>query len=202
MARRRLKTPPGTARDVRRDLTRLDWVEAARLALIDGGVENVKVERIAKDLGVTRGSFYWHFIDRDDLLGALMTSWVDSNTKPFFDAVARAEATPAARLSAFMRVWLSETDFVPAYDTAMRNWANISEAVAAVVKRVDKKRIRFLQTLFEAIGFQGDDAKVHARITYYHQVGYYALHLAESRAMRLKYAPLYFRALTGLPSPD
>jgi len=55
-----------------RDLGQDDWLRAARLALLRGGVEAVRVEKLARDLGVTKGSFYWHFKDRDELLELLL----------------------------------------------------------------------------------------------------------------------------------
>ena len=58
-----------------RDLEREDWLRAARLALLRGGVEAVRVEKLARDLDVTKGSFYWHFKDRDELLDLLLREW-------------------------------------------------------------------------------------------------------------------------------
>ena len=58
-----------------RDLGKDDWLRAARLALLNGGVEAVRVERLSRDLRVTKGSFYWHFKDREELLELLLREW-------------------------------------------------------------------------------------------------------------------------------
>jgi len=58
-----------------RDLTREDWLKAARIALLHGGVEAVRVEKLARTLGVTKGSFYWHFSNREEILEALLLEW-------------------------------------------------------------------------------------------------------------------------------
>src|SRR6187455_2093287 len=63
--------------------TRLDaaaWVVAAFDALADGGIDAVRVEPLAKALGITKGSFYWHFADRRALLDAMLTAWADGRT--------------------------------------------------------------------------------------------------------------------------
>jgi AcrR family transcriptional regulator len=185
----------------RRELGRQSWIDAAKAALIEGGIENVKVDRLAKELGVTRGGFYWHFRNRDDLLDALLESWTKSNTKPFYDAVASYPEGGAEALYAFMTVWLEEREFQPAYDSAVRDWARTSNSVAAVVRRIDDRRIKLLEKLYGTIGFDQDDALIHARIAYYHQVGYYAMHIKQSRAKRRAFMPLYFKALTGLKAP-
>src|SRR5215831_18160375 len=58
-----------------KDLGRADWLKAARMALLQGGVEAVRVEKLARNLCVTKGSFYWHFRDREELLEALLREW-------------------------------------------------------------------------------------------------------------------------------
>lgn len=175
------------------------WLEAAREAFIDGGVENVKVDRLARHLGVTRGGFYWAFANREDLLKALLADWVESNSKALVDAATSGEPGDGARkFVAISRVWIEEKGFSPAHDAAVRDWARISKAVAKVVRKVDAERVSLLQRIFEELGFEGEDAETRARIMYYHQVGYYAMGVRQGRAARLRSIPSYFKALTGL----
>jgi AcrR family transcriptional regulator len=68
-------------------LSRGDWVAVALGILADEGIEAVRITRLAVDLGVTRGSFYWHFKDRDDLLAALIAAWEARNTKALIDTL-------------------------------------------------------------------------------------------------------------------
>ncbi|MFN7134821.1 MAG: TetR/AcrR family transcriptional regulator, partial [Myxococcales bacterium] len=81
------------AKDARR-LTREDWVEAALAALARGGVAAVAVEPLASELGATKGSFYWHFADRGELLKAVLERWVARDTD---EVIAAMDALPDAR---------------------------------------------------------------------------------------------------------
>ena len=179
-----------------------DWVGAARRALIRAGIGAVKVERLADELGVTRGSFYWHFASRDALLDALVRDWEETNTAPILDAVAEAGPDGHAQFTALVRVWIEETAFNPAYDAALRDWARHSREVAQAVRRVDARRITLLERIFRRLGYGDDAALVRARVTYFHQVGYYALEIHESKARRFELLPLYYEILSGAPMPN
>ncbi|MCC7273008.1 MAG: TetR/AcrR family transcriptional regulator [Alphaproteobacteria bacterium] len=189
----------GTARGQR--LVRADWIEAARGALVAGGIASVKVDRLAAGLGVTRGSFYWHFVGRSELLEALLRHWEATNTAPMEQAVAAAGPDGHARFAALVRLWIDEVAFSPAYDAAVRDWARHAPAAAAAVRRIDDRRIALLAGIFADLGYAGTDAFVRARVAYFHQVGYYALAIREPHARRLDLMPYYYRALTGLEMP-
>ena len=181
----------------RRD--REDWVEAARRALIEGGVGTVKVEPLASVLGVTTGSFYHHFGKRHDLLEAVLTHWETENTAPLFRAVHQAGADCDAQLDALFDVWVAESDYDPAYDSAVRDWARTSAEAEGAVRRVDAQRIDLLKSIFLGFGYDEDHAFIRARVTYFHQVGYYAMAITEPRAVRARWRPLYREILAGGP---
>lgn len=183
-------------------LGREDWIAAARAALIRSGVGEVKVDRLAGDLQVTRGSFYWHFKDRDDLLAALLLSWVRSNTEPFQRVLQSDTANPVVQCRRFLEVWIRANEFDPAYDSAMRDWARIAPETATLVARADETRMAVLRDIFARMGYDAMEAEVRARVTYYHQVGYYALHIVESQKLRRTLLPTYFRILAGVPMPQ
>lgn len=179
------------------------WLVAAREAIIQGGVENVKIDRLARLLNVTRGGFYWHFKNREDLLDALLADWEQTNTKPLFDAAEAAkDGDGASKFVAVSLVWIEEKGFSPAYDAAIRDWGRISKRVVDVVRRVDNRRVKLLQTIFQDMGYEEAEAQTRAQIMYYHQVGYYAMGVRQSRTTRLSNIPLYFHALTGRDMPD
>ncbi len=188
----------------RRDgpLARGDWVDAARRALVAGGIASVKVDHLAADLSVTRGSFYWHFTGRAELLSALLAHWEATNTAPMEQAVAQAGADGHARLAALIRLWIDEVAFSPAYDAAVRDWARHDPAAAAAVARIDQRRVALLAGIFADLGYADTDAFVRARVTYFHQVGYYALAIREPRTRRFDLVPYYYRVLTGFEMPD
>src|SRR5437879_13056243 len=84
---------------------------------------------------------------------------------------------------------------------AVRDWARRAPKVARVVRRVDIERIRLITRIFRNLNFRPGEAHIRARITYYHQVGYYALAVHESRRTRRLLSPMYALVLTGSRSP-
>lgn len=180
-------------------LGKRDWVIAARKLLIRRGISRVRVEPLAKTMGVTTGSFYWHFSNRQELYGTLLQDWYDTNTAPLYEAVEAAGPDPRRQYLAFFGVWVLERDFDPEYDQAIRDWARTSKKVADVLREIDGKRIELLTRIFNNFGYFGRDAEMRARVTYYHQVGYYAMHVKEPREHRLELAPYYAEILTGHP---
>ena len=176
-------------------LGREDWVRAARAALIREGINAVNVLPLSSRLRVTRGGFYWHFKDRADLLDALLTDWEANNTAGFEHVLNEGGHNGPAEFEAFVDVWVSEREYDPAWDSAVRQWALQDARVARVVKRVDEHRIALIRRIFLDLGYEDPEALVRARITYFHQVGYYTLGLGESRAERLRLLPVYIRVL-------
>lgn len=179
-------------------LGRESWVAAARAALITGGIGAVKVERLAATLGVTTGSFYWHFKGRRELLAALQKDWATTNMEGMANAV-RGAATAHAQFDAFIEVWVNERGYSPAYDSAMRDWARMSKEVEAAVIKMDRSRIQLLKGIFRGLGYDDDRAEVRARIMYFHQVGFYALRVRDDDATRLRLRPYYVEALRDGP---
>jgi AcrR family transcriptional regulator len=131
-----------------RRMTRDDWMRAARLALLDGGPGAVRVEKLARDLKVTKGSFYWHFKDREDLLEALLREW-EQESSLLDEAIARGDLGEAlAHLFGELRrrVVLSERGESPS-DAAVFAWAAVSPEVGRRVEQEERKRIRLLKQL-------------------------------------------------------
>ncbi len=174
-----------------------DWLAAARKSLVKGGIDQVKIEQLAKHLDLTRGSFYYHFRSRAELLHALLDHWEATNTGPMLRAIDAAIATGPGGIHALVSMWIEEREFSPAYDSAVRDWARKDAKVAQVVRAVDGKRIKALTRLIEMYGYRGDEALVRARIMYFHQVGYYALEMHESMHERRRLEPIYMKALIG-----
>jgi AcrR family transcriptional regulator len=190
---------PNNASTTKR-LTRQDWIAAARKVLVKRGVDEVKVDRLARQMRVTRGSFYSHFKNRKELFDALLTDW---ETRNYFD-IAQVQARwarSAPEMAAVISLWLSEDPNALSFDIALRAWARRAAEVADSVRRVDKAWIGLLQKAFERDGMAADEALVRARITYFHQIGYWALDLNEEQDERLRLVPIYYRVLTGHDVP-
>jgi AcrR family transcriptional regulator len=171
--------------------------------LIKSGVDAVRIVPLARMLKVTRGGFYWHFRDRDDLLDSLLEYWKRANTGPF-EAVFKngLQKNGLKEFQAVVDIWVNEASYSPAWDSAVRDWARVSPPVARAVKEVDDHRIELIWQIFLDLGYEDPEALVRARITYFHQVGYYALHFIEDPATRRRLVPIYIAALTGKPVPS
>lgn len=180
---------------VKNDRQRLeaeDWIDAAKKALITGGIKSVSVNLIASKLGITRGSFYWHFSDRQELLDALVDDWLDTNNAALLEAIEKAgENGDPTDFDIVGNLWLEEKEFDPRYDSAMRDWARTDKKIDKVVRKTDSQRIDAFKKMFLSYGFREQEAWIRARILYYHQVGYYALNVRESTEERRKLFKLY-----------
>lgn len=182
-------------------LTRADWIKVARKVLVKTGVDEVKVDRLAKRMKVTRGSFYWHFDDRQALLDALLDDWRSRNIREIEQITARWAETPPD-FSEVIRIWLGEDPLVPQFDMAIRAWAKKSAAVATLVHQIDDAWVELLQDFFARTGLGPDESLVRARVVYFHQIGYYALAIEENVAVRARLVPIYYEVLTGQrPTP-
>lgn len=193
-AKPRARSKP-TAR--RPALGREAWLTAAREALIREGIGGVEIGRLARRLRVTRGGFYWFFRSRRQLLDELLADWETTNTAPFKSVLRDSGRNGRAEFQALVDMWIAESSYSPAWDSAVRDWARTSTKVANAVRRIDDERIAILRQVFLDMGCADDEALIRARITYFHQVGYYTLGLRESREQRLRLLPLYNRILIG-----
>jgi AcrR family transcriptional regulator len=146
---------------------------------------------------VTRGGFYWFFNSRQELLDELLADWERTNTQAFKAAIQDAGHNGVAEFQAIVNMWVTERGYSHSWDGAVRDWARVSTKIATAVRRVDDQRIAILKQIFIDMGYPDDEAFVRARITYFHQVGYYTLDVKEDRAERLRLLPLYIRFLTG-----
>ncbi len=179
-----------------------DWLHGARRRLVGGGIDAVKIGPLAEDLKVTRGSFYWHFRDRNHLLQTLLSQWRDESHEMFDRLVGGDAASGMEEFVRLVHLWIDESEFDPSLESAMRDWARTSEEVAAVVKAVDEERIAYIKRIFLDFGYEEDEAFIRARITYFHQVGYYTIGFNESLDARMALLPMYVYVLTGKFTPE
>jgi AcrR family transcriptional regulator len=144
------------------------WVHAAVAALRRGGVDAVRVEPLARGLGVTKGSFYWHFRDRRDLLQALLASWEEETD--WLIGESSRHAVPADRLLSFFAT-VAETRVYPP-DTAIFAWARRDRAVARRAAATEEKRIAFVETQLRDSGIGPREARRRAEIGYLATLGW------------------------------
>jgi AcrR family transcriptional regulator len=143
-------------------LTRQDWIEAAIELLSSAGVGAVSVEQLAASLDVTRGSFYHHFRDREDLLKGMLDYWAQRWTYEVRDQIAALSLDPATTLLALMRA--IRKNRAADYDAPFRAWALHDPLARRVVEQVDRVRLALIHQQFEALGFKGLDAENRARL--------------------------------------
>jgi AcrR family transcriptional regulator len=145
------------------------WIEAAFRALTAGGPQAIKAEAIARDLQVSKGSFYWHFVDVPDLKRQMLLLWQQKATANII-AMLENNADPAAdRLRSLVEFATSGDDVryggVLA-ETAIRNWAQYDAAACATVEAVDLQRLKFLDSQFAQCGAEAGQIRTNSAILY------------------------------------
>lgn len=188
----RVSTPPPHTK-----ATRLDWLLMAQEVLLADGVESVKILTLAKRLGVGRASFYWHFLNRTELLDALLERWRETNTKAITDHALRPSNSIFEGVINIFECWVDQSLYDPRLDFAIREWARRSEAVRVQVDDADRVRVEAVKQLYLRHGYEDQDAFIRARVLYFMQIGYNALELGESIETRMQYIGDYLRCFTG-----
>lgn len=136
------------------------WIAEGLRVLAAGGPDSVRVEALAKNLGVTKGGFYGSFADRDALLAAMLDTWERESTDEVLDRVERAGGDAKTKIKRAGVLTFSGDRLLP-IDLAVRDWARRDEAVAERLRRVDNRRMGLLR---EMIGtFCRDPDEVEAR---------------------------------------
>jgi AcrR family transcriptional regulator len=138
--------------------SRSRWIEEGLRALAAGGPEAVRIEPLARTLGVTRGGFYWHFQGRQALLDAMLDTWERTTTVQVAERLDREGGDATAKLR---RLLALTSPAVVKTDLAIRDWARRDQSVAERLGRVDNLRMEYLRSLFGA--FRTDPGDVEAR---------------------------------------
>ena len=172
------------------------WVAAARALLVAQGIEAVKVDRIARRLGVTRGGCGNASRSRQALLDRLLAEWEETSIIPFAELDSVKPDLESRILQLFL-FWLQSKAFDARYDSAIRDWARKSPRVRRAVHKADQRRVAFITGMFGAAGYPPREAEIRARVLYYTQIGYYALDVEEPEEVRIPLAAPYYEVFTG-----
>lgn len=173
------------------------WLDAALEALVEGGVDAVKIQPLASRLGLSRTSFYWFFRDRGALLAALLDGWEAGTTEGLVAMAGAYAETPAEAVLNVISAFLDETLFDPRLDFAVRGWALQAADIMARVNDADERRLAALRRMLERHGYDPDDADVRARTMYLVQIGYISMQVRESLATRMQRIPGYVKIFSG-----
>ncbi|RVV99933.1 TetR/AcrR family transcriptional regulator [Mesobaculum littorinae] len=178
------------------------WLDAARTAFLENGIDAVKIQPLASGLNLSRTSFYWFFKDRAAILEALLDDWEATNTAALVAGCEAYADTIAEAVLNLLAVFLDESRFVPRFDLAVRGWAHGATAVMDKVAEADLRRLAAIRAMFARFGYAAEEADVRARTIYLVQIGYISMQTRESRADRLARIPAYVKTYAGQPATE
>lgn len=149
-------------------LSRQDWTDAGLRALEEDGFTAVRADTIARKLGVSRGSFYWHFADIAAYETALIERWRDLELGALDEPLAHIDP-PAARMGEILRRYLKSEHRV---EIGFRAWGTVNPAIRATLDRIDEKRIAYMTALLAGGGKPDATVKARARVAYWTYLGH------------------------------
>lgn len=154
-------------------LTPDDWIRAAAEVLVDKSVDAVRVEVLSKNLGVTRGSFYWHFKDRGELLGQVLHAWRRGATEQVSERFSQRHADPQQLVREIISLPFRGRSALRAarVELAIRDWARRDPTARQAVDEADASRISYIAQCFSALGFGIAEARHRASVLYAYEVG-------------------------------
>ncbi len=160
-----------TARARTGSLGREDWIRAAIDAVVAGGPEALRIERLCAELEVTKGSFYHHFANRDALVEAMAGYWARTQPEMVIGLLGELGEAPLAKLKLLVRLF---TDLeIGTRDHAMRAFAASDPRIAAAVDEADRLVLATLERILLGLGLEARDAKAFARIMMFSAIGFY-----------------------------
>lgn len=149
-------------------LTPEAWIDAATEVLVDQGIDHVRVDVLAGQLGVTRGSFYWHFRDRDDLLRRVLQAWRERSTVQLTQRLAQAHDDPREQLRNVISLPFRGRAASKAarIELAIRAWARRDAMAREALEEADNARLAYQSRLLQALGFEPAEADMRAFALY------------------------------------
>jgi AcrR family transcriptional regulator len=154
-----------------------DWEEAALDAIAAGGLDSLSIPELARTLGVTKGSFYWHFASLDELTAASLRRWEESDAATVAELAAIRD--PRARLRA---AFTEAQEWLRAHALFVALSASGDKRVTAVLRRISDRRLRFLVAAYEELGFESEEAQNRAMLAYVAYVG--LMHIRKTASAR------------------
>ena len=153
-------------------LSKQDWVDSGLKALAHSGVGALKADMLAKLLGVSRGSFYWHFTNVSEFQAAVLTAWEKRSTDDVIALVEKESGEPVAKLHHLARHVFAGDG---ALERQVRAWASQDKHAALFQDRVDQRRISYVRGLVERTGQAPDNAETRARFLYLALIGQFSV---------------------------
>ncbi|GGI30310.1 TetR/AcrR family transcriptional regulator [Bradyrhizobium guangdongense] len=143
-----------------------DWIKQGLKALARSGFTALKADPLAKALGVSRGSFYWHFADLGAFHAAVLKRWREIAAE---EIIAGVEAVGGEPLKALLRrSFGARLDL----ERAVRNWAAFDPAAQTAVRAIDRRRLDYIEALLQRRGFSATTARARAQLLYWTFLGF------------------------------
>jgi len=185
MPNRKMPTPAQP--EPRSRLQPSDWIWAGFRALVEGGPQALRVEPIARALGTTKGSFYWHFADLPALRAAMLEAWEQVATTDITTSVRQSGLPARAQLLLLVEKVSAPPDAEAggdAVEPAIRDWGRTDPMAREVLERVDRQRLADLRGFFGAAGLAPTAARQAAAVFYATVIGLESLRLTAGIALR------------------
>lgn len=164
------KASAAPARRARRVLTADDWVDAATDLLVSKSVDAVRVETLAKELGITIGSFYHHFKDRNDLLAKMLKRWHERTTAQVVRSYGNLDPEQALHEILSLPFHGLTARRAAMVEFAIRAWARRDDMARQAVREVDEQRLAYYTQGFRKMGFAKAEAANRAFLVYSYQI--------------------------------
>ena len=179
----------------KKSLTKDDWLRAAMELLRTRGIGGVRVLTLAKRMRVSRGSFYWHFENQQDLLDSMLDWWDRQMTDTIIEQTGSVRGSAEKRL--FFAAELILRDGYSRYDSAIRSWAAGDKKAARVMRRVIKKRLDYIFRLFREAGFPPAEARARGDLLAVYLMSEEVILIDKSLKDRLRLVRRQVRSLTS-----
>ncbi|MEH2481305.1 AcrR family transcriptional regulator [Nitrobacteraceae bacterium AZCC 2146] len=145
-----------------------DWLDQGLKTLAESGFTALKAEPLAKAMGVSRGSFYWHFADVDAFHAAVLAYWREVAAEQIIAGIEAAVGNEDPIELLLRRTFGRK----PALESAIRSWATLSPVARAAVQAIDRRRLGYVESLLEGSGIPADIARPRAQILYWAFLGF------------------------------
>jgi AcrR family transcriptional regulator len=142
-------------------LSREAWLAEA-LEVLAKDPEHLRVDELAERLGVSKGSFYWHFENRSDFVYSMAEYWRDTNTTAVAKIITSASGSPEDHLYLLMKTVLENRS--AQYDLAVRAWARHEPGILPVIREVDRIRLKTIRGIFDDMGLEASEASMRTRV--------------------------------------
>jgi AcrR family transcriptional regulator len=172
----------------RTSLTREDWIHAAQHVLVKSGVDAVRVDTLAKELKITRGSFYYHFKSRSELLEGILSNWRARATEDVIHHLRSAHTSPQQQLQRLLELPShgQTAREAAAIELGIRAWARRDKQARQAIDEIDSHRLNYIEGLLIQAGVQESEAHDRAYLIYAFQISLSLLHSEDTPQQRME----------------